>query len=572
MEIITTYMKKIHILTAVLTLLVAASCHSPEYVESTAERQNLTSFEAFFTFGPFMDQSMCKLNITDENADRFVIPVPWFFPETSDNETSPYMTKVRVQAALQPNCTIEPALTLLDLTKDNMFRFTNAKGESRNICITGERVKSKACDILVFSLDDPAVSGIVDKNKKTVTLVSAEDLSACTASAQVSAHATISPDPSTPQDYNKGVKFRVTAHDGQTFSEYTVIKTVPDKIDKGFDKSSLEALFNFEPVSMAGLPAYNTADIFPSLAVTGGKLVFCYGDGSAPVFLNGVTGVKEGEINAGGVAPAAVTNDEAENLVLCNHVDGGGEFKIWKATSVKTAPELFHSFTNSTDLPMGYSIKVIGDIDGDAVIDITHEGIAGVTSSSKVTRVTVAGGSVADVSVLDLAGAGLAWGGAPVNNTDAVAVAPTRNAGMFLSYYDPNVLHYVMADGTLKSSLPFNDGSSWALNVNNLDSKQFNHATYMSLFVVSHFPHWGCGPALYLYDISDPAALSGNLNETTSIVLGKSSVDWFQKADAGFAAGDVVLAPTKDGFKMYLYYYDQNSGVLGGYSVDCIKK
>lgn len=41
---------------------------------------------------------------------------------------------------------------------------------------------------------------------------------------------------------------------------------------------------------------------------------------------------------------------------------------------------------------------------------------------------------------------------------------------------------------------------------------------------------------------------------------------------AGFAAGDVVLAPTKDGFKMYLYYYDQNSGVLGGYSVDCIKK
>ena len=174
--------------------------------------------------------------------------------------------------------------------------------------------------------------------------------------------------------------------------------------------------------------------------------------------------------------------------------------------------------------------------------------------------------------MLDLAGAGLAWGGAPVNNTDAVAVAPTRNAGMFLSYYDPNVLHYVMADGTLKSSLPFNDGSSWALNVNNLDSKQFNHATYMSLFVVSHFPHWGCGPALYLYDISDPAALSGNLNETTSIVLGKSSVDWFQKADAGFAAGDVVLAPTKDGFKMYLYYYDQNSGVLGGYSVDCIKK
>ena len=564
-------MKKINILLAVSTLFLAASCHSPEYVESTAERQNLTSLEAFFTFGPYIDQSMCKLNITDENADRFVIPVPWFFPETSDNETTPYMTKVRVQAAIQPNCKIEPSLTLLDLTKENIFKFTNARGESRNICITGERVKSKACDILVFSLDEPAISGIVDKTKKTVTLVSAEDLSACTAAVQVSAHATISPDPSTPQDYNNGVKFTVTAHDGKTTSEYTVIKTVPEKIDKGFDKSSLETLFNFEPVSMVGLPAYNAADIYPSMAVTGGKLVFCTGSG-VPVYLNGITGVKEGQINDGGISPAAITNDEAENLILCNHVDGGGEFKIWKATSVKSAPELFHSFTNSTDLPMGYSIKVIGNIDADAVIDITNEGIAGVTSSSKVTRVTVSGGAVTDVTVLDISASGLAWGNAPVNNTDAVAVAPSKDASMFLSYYDPNVLNHVAADGTLKAALPFNNGSSWALDVNNLDSKQFNHATYMSLFVVSHFPHWGCGPALYLYDISDPSALSGNLNETTSIVLSNPAIEWFQKADAGMAAGDVILAPTKDGFKLYLYYYDQNSGVLGGYSVDCIKR
>ena len=563
-------MKKINILPAETALYLAASCHSPEYVESTAERQNFTSLEAFFTFGPYMDQSMCKLNITDENADMFVIPVPWYFPETSDNETTPYMTKVRVQAAIQPNCTIEPSLTLLDLTKENMFKFTNARGESRNICITGERVKSKACDILVFSLDDPAISGIVDKVKKTITLVSAEDLSACTATVQVSAHATITPDPSAPLDYNNGVKFTVTAHDGKTASEYTVIKAVPAKIDKGFDKSSLETLFNFEPVSRAGLPAYNVA-VYPSMAVTGGKLVFCIGSG-VPVYLNGITGVKEGEINDGGIAPAAVTNDEAENLILCNHVDGGGEFKIWKTNSVKNAPELFHSFTNSTDLPMGYSIKVIGSIDGDAVIDITNEGIAGVTTSSKVTRVTVTGGEVTDVSVLNLSGSGLGWGGAPVSNTDAVAVAPVKDASMFLSYYDPNILNHVTADGSVKASLPFNSGSSWALNVNNLDSKRFNNATYMSLFVVSHFPHWGNGPALYLYDITDPSTLSGNLNETTAIVLGNASIDWFQKAAAGMAAGDVVLAPTKDGFKMYLYYYDQNSSVLGGYSMDCIKK
>ena len=38
------------------------------------------------------------------------------------------------------------------------------------------------------------------------------------------------------------------------------------------------------------------------------------------------------------------------------------------------------------------------------------------------------------------------------------------------------------------------------------------------------------------------------------------------------ASGDVVLAPSADGFMLYVYYYDHNSQVLGGYSADCIKR
>ena len=565
-------MKKIYVILAAAVTLLVASCHSPEYVESTAERQSITSLEAFFTFGPYMDQTMCKLNITDENADRFVLPVPWFYPTTSDSETTPYMTKVRVQATIQPDCKIEPSLGLLDLTKENLYTFTNAKGESRQICITGERVKSSDCDIQVFTIDEPAITGIVDKNAKTVTIVSAEDLSSCTAKAQVSAHATISPDPAEPQNYNNDVKFTVTAHDGTTKAVYTVIKTVPDKIDKGFNKSSVEQLFNFDPVSMAGLPAYNTDGIYPSLAVSGGKLVFCSGNGTTPVYLNGVTGVNEGQINIGSAVAAAVTNDEAENILICNHAESGETFNIWRTSSVKEAPVLLHSFTNEAGLPMGYSIKAIGNIDTDAVIDITNEGVSGVTSSSKVTRVTISGGKVTDVTVLDLSASGLGWGAAPVNNTDVVATAPTKDASVFFSYYDPNILHHVAADGTVKASLPFGYGSSWGLNVNNLDSKQFNNATYMALFIVSHFPHWGMGPAIYIYDITDPTTLSGYLEETSAIVLSNSAISWTQTGTCCYAAGDVVLAPSKDGFKLYVYYYDQNSGVIGGYSVDCIKK
>nr|WP_051568843.1 DUF5018 domain-containing protein [Bacteroides stercorirosoris] len=157
-----------------------------EYVSPTAERQGLTSLTAIFTSGPFINQPMAKLSVTDEATDRYVIQVPWFYPTTSDDETTPYMNKVRMQAELQENCFIEPALTILDLTQENYFTYTNAQGAKRKICITGERVKSNACELLAFSLQEPAIAGIVDKANKKISLISADDLSACLGEAEIS--------------------------------------------------------------------------------------------------------------------------------------------------------------------------------------------------------------------------------------------------------------------------------------------------------------------------------------------------------------------------------------------------
>ena len=39
---------------------------------------------------------------------------------------------------------------------------------------------------------------------------------------------------------------------------------------------------------------------------------------------------------------------------------------------------------------------------------------------------------------------------------------------------------------------------------------------------------------------------------------------------AGCAAGDVVMAQSADGFKVYVYYFDHNCGVIGGYVADSI--
>ena len=194
-------MKRFLILLTVV-LMAAVSCHQPEYVAPTAERQGITSLTAYFTFGPYENQELAKLNIDDPAMSRFVIPVPYYYPESSDDETLIYMIKVRVTAELQPNCSIEPGLNILDLTEENRFVYTDAKGEKRDIVITGDRVHSSKAQLLTFDLDDPAISGIVDEAQHKVSLVSADDLSAATATVSLSAHATISPDPSVPHDYN----------------------------------------------------------------------------------------------------------------------------------------------------------------------------------------------------------------------------------------------------------------------------------------------------------------------------------------------------------------------------------
>ena len=111
-----------------LALVFAAACHEPEYVMPTADRQGITSLTAYFTSGKYVDQEMGRLEVNDPNLDRYVIPIPWFFPESSDDITTPYMLKVRVMATLQANCKLDPPLSILDLTEENHFTYTDATG------------------------------------------------------------------------------------------------------------------------------------------------------------------------------------------------------------------------------------------------------------------------------------------------------------------------------------------------------------------------------------------------------------------------------------------------------------
>ena len=559
----------------ILTLVVLAltSCESPEYVAPTVQRQALTSISAIFTSGPFTDQEMAKLDIPEgEIPARLVIPVPYFYPVTSDNETTEYMTNVRIKAEMATGCNIEPAITVLDLTKENAFVFTDAQGKKTNIVITGERVKSNACELTAFNITSPVeLSGVIDKSSKKVSVISAEDLSEALATAEVSAHATISPDPAEAHNYNEPMVFTVTAHDGVTKAEYTVVKEVPEKIDFGFDKNSVEQLFNMDPVSNLGMPAYNVL-VGPTIAALKGKVVICAGDGSTPIYINGISGAKLGEIKLGAAVAGSITNDEAEHLLIVNKANGGETLNIFRSNGVEDTPVLFHSFTNPSSFPCGSKIKAIGNIDGDAIITITNEGIDGVSATGEFIMVIVRGGVVADVVAQDVSATGYAWGSAPVNFTTVVPRTVNPADGIFLSYYGPSQLSHIAADGTVSGQ--FNsDTTGWGLNPNCLDSKAFNNCNYLALFVVSHFPAWGMGPQLYLYNVTDMGKFTGSdITDLACLELTNQGIEWYQLGDYSVASGDVVIAPSADGYKIYIYYYDHNSQVIGGYVADCIKR
>ena len=280
-------------------------------------------------------------------------------------------------------------------------------------------------------------------------------------------------------------------------------------------------------------------------------------------------------MNVGSLSVGAVTNDEAGNLLLCNRLETSGTFEIYRTASVTEAPTLFYAYESEVSLPLGSKIKVIGNIDADACIVVYYEGVVGITTASQVLNIYVKGGQVADAQVVDFASAGLSWGASPENAAGVVATTVDGSNGWFYASYSLNGFQWVKQNMGLGSAVLTNDmDRAWLVNPNTLDSKRFNNATYMSLLVLHHFPAWELQPSVWIYDITDPSTVSGNYQDTPSRVAYNSWITYFNAANAEgtVSSGDVVMAASADGFKVYVYYYDHYAGVIGGYSADCVKK
>lgn len=566
-------------------LLLACACHQPEYVLPTAVRQGLTSLTAIMVDGPYAGQELGRLNVTDPEADLFEIPIPYYYPESSDDETLIYMTGIRVQAELQPNFTISPKLGMMDLTEENWFTFTDPLGASRKICITGKRVKPAACSLLSIMVEDVKTSGVIYENDKRILIPFLEDLSAVSVSGQVSPHAKITKingkayKADGKYNLNTGATLTVQAGDGTTTQTYSISQGIPALMSQGLRTESIAQLSHVDPVSVVHLPAYNEK-AYVSLAGIGTHILVGLGEGRKPFILDAFTGTKTGEMVLGDAVADCIANDDAGHVLLCNAAQGGAEaaaVNIYTTADPRQTPTLLYSFTNPAMFPIGHRMKVLGNITGEAVIVFTAEGIAGVSTSSEIVYLKVEGGTVTSVNTKDFSSLGLGWGAAPVNFATVVPASLTpEKDGWFLDYYEGNsdpsvthgnddcyILHYI--DGRDNDHWVELMGN-WAVNPNCLDVKTFNGARYLALFAVSHFPEWDIRPRLHFFEVTSPDSATRMFTNDYMTIYQKGATD----AEVG-AAGDVALVPSADGYRLYVYYYDHHAQAIGAYVADCFE-
>lgn len=561
-------MKKNRILYMCASIAVVGlmgSCADEEHVAPTADRAGITSLTATFTSGEYKDKVCKEWTIGNTELTDYVIPIPYYYPEESDNSTADAMKAMKVTAVLENNCILNPGLGVLDLTKKNEFTYTDPYGSVRHITISGEQTRSNKCALKSFMVNGE-MSGVIDEENKTISLVTADDLSSSTAEVVLDAHATISPNPAEPHDFNGGFEFTVTADNGVDKSVYKVMKQIPPKIDMGYTTGSEKELFSLD-MTMLGVSTPSSS-VHPTLASIGKYVVLNLGNGTAPQYFLKATGSKVGTVALGAAkATGSITSDIAGNMLICNLAESGQTLEIYKTNDVTKAPEKLISYKNLLGVTIGARLHVQGDLNSNAVITATPH------ACNNAIRWIVKDGKVGEPENLLLSVA--AWGGLD-DLAKVVAVDATGSKGAIVDYYQSGAcqMYYLPTWSTATNLVQNNGGAAWGYNTAATDVRDFNNSRYIALFEMGYWPNWGLPGSIYLYDASNIGAVTGSNDGSSALKYTWSVADDY--GSVGYADGDrfadVLLTPSEDGYFLYLFYASNTHLSFGGVQVDCIKK
>jgi hypothetical protein len=160
------------------------------------------------------------------------------------------ITALEPSVAISNGATVTPASGVKqNFTKAVVYTVTAEDGSKQDYTVSVAVKKSSDKKITEFKFANPAVTGTVDEDKKTVSVLvpAGTDVSALEPAIVLSSKATVDPAAGVKQDFSKPVVYTVTAEDG-TKQEYTITVTV--EVGKSGEKKIVE--FKFANPAVAG--------------------------------------------------------------------------------------------------------------------------------------------------------------------------------------------------------------------------------------------------------------------------------------------------------------------------------
>lgn len=568
-------MKKYTILPLFMALcFMIGGCQDPETLVPAVSREGINSITATFP-----DGTGSFKGVIEEGSDEIIIVIPYYYPESSDNiMVLDNFTHMRMNAELDDNVVIEPALMYMDLTKENIITLTDQQKEKKRYIVKGEIRKSAVCLLEEFSLPSLGISGVIDQNNKTVSLVSTDNIGSALAEIKLSPHAVISPDPATVAlNYDQEVELTVTAHDGVTKNVYTVQKKLPEKLNFGIRSGSAKEMFIKKLNADIGI---TTANLTGGMAVIG-KYIVLNTRGENSVYIDAKTGEKVGEINLGTLKGSLVnfynTGDDAGNILVCNlapnDASNNGYFKVWKIAGVTGTPQDLISYENTAQYGLGRKLSVRGSVDGDAIIT------APIVNTTSFARWTVVGGQLTSHTpeIVTVNGPSV-WG----LHCDVVYTSATDvNSDYFVVSYADNTAAWV--NGVTHETRGKIDQLGTNFICNAVDFAEFNKGKYM-IYSWANPYSWGDADRVFMLNVSSLASYGGAVASEWGWDTGNAVVEWASPYDGGNTGfgpkyigqpanangtADVALKVSDNGYYLYLYFMFTN-GCIVGYQLDCI--
>ena len=343
-----------------------------------------------------------------------------------------------------------------------------------------------------------------------------------------------------------------------------------NRVEKGVASTTPTKVWSVNLTTLEGVNAANVS----GLAISGGKLLLSENGNSSPVYLNALTGVKEGTMDVSAVTAANTnyyaTSDDAGNILFCNYWDyNGTAFTIYKAASVTGAPASFVTRTIDSNVRTGYKISVAGDVNSAAMITTTE--FNKVASTSMYTRSwQVSGGTL--VSGTHQRNLGTMQSGAVYGRfSDAIHMDGAGTSDIFFTNYakysdGTRYFKQYMYDSTQKKHVEkakVTDTASGNYSTA-VDCVKFNNATYVFVNYVNSFAY-KTNDVVRMYDVtSGDLATASVTNVAGNHVDGSVLVNGKQNSN-GLAD---VLAHV-DGDYMYVYVMFAN-GNVSCYKYTCL--